>query len=186
MIWLKKIFDWTFDILETVAFVGSLFIVVYLFILRPHKVQGMSMFATFHDGDYILTSKLSFRFQPPRVGDVVVFKSPGNKDIEYIKRIIGLPGDRVMVKSGEVILNGKTLNENYNYTKTFTFDPGFMREGVEILVPNGYVVAMGDNRNGSSDSRIFGPVPMDEIVGKVFYRYLPPNRIGKIENPYQK
>lgn len=184
LLFFKKLFAFVFDILETVAFVGSIFIVVYLFILRPHKVQGSSMFETFYDGDYILTSKLAYRFGEPQHGDIVVFKSPGNKDIEYIKRIIGLPGDLVMVKGGFVFINDKQLNESYAYTTTSTFEPGFMKEGVPVKVPSDYILAMGDNRNGSSDSRIFGPISKTDLIGKVFFRYLPPIRAGKINNPH--
>jgi len=94
---LKGILDFVMDILETVVFIGSLFIVVYLFIMQPNQVKGASMDPTFNSGDYIFTSKITYKLRGFERGDVVVFKSPKNPDIEYIKRIIGLPGDKVMV-----------------------------------------------------------------------------------------
>lgn len=182
---IKKIIDFVMDILETIAFVGSLFIVLYLFIMQPHQVKGASMENTFHSGDYILTSKIAYRFNQPRRGDVIVFKSPKNPNIDYIKRIIGLPGDRVMIKNNEVYLNDQILKEDYIAAKTTLFDGGFMQEGVEITVPDNYLFVMGDNRPRSSDSREFGPVPMTDVIGKVFFRYFPPQATGWIDNPFQ-
>lgn len=182
---LKKIIDFVMDILETIAFVGSLFIVVYLFILQPHQVKGASMENTFHSGDYILTSKIAYKFDKPKRGDVIVFKSPKNPDIDYIKRIIGLPGDRIMISNGEVYLNGELLNENYIAAKTTLMEGGFIKEGVTVTVPDGYLFVMGDNRPRSSDSREFGFIPITDVIGKVFFRYFPPQKAGWIKNPFQ-
>src|SRR3972149_10729057 len=104
---LKKIIDFMMDILETVIFVGSTFIVVYLFILTPNQVKGASMEPSFDSRDYILTSRVTYKFRDMERGDVVVFNSPKNPDIEYIKRIIALPGERVMVSKEEVYVNNK-------------------------------------------------------------------------------
>lgn len=182
---LKGIVDFIMDILETIAFVGSLFIVTYLFIMQPHQVKGASMENTFQSGDYILTSKIAYKFSPPKRGDVIVFKSPKNPDIDYIKRIIGLPGDRIMISNGEVYLNGTLLQENYIAAKTTLMEGGFMKEGVEVIVPEGYLFVMGDNRPRSSDSREFGFIPTTDVVGKVFFRYFPPHKTGWIKNPFQ-
>src|SRR3989338_4337481 len=94
---LRKIIHFTMDILETMVFVFSLFIVLYLFILRPHEVRGASMENTFKDSDYILTNMIAYRFEKPQRGDVVVFKSLKNPDVDYIKRLIGLPNDRIVI-----------------------------------------------------------------------------------------
>lgn len=182
---LKKILDFVMDILETVAFVGSLFIVLYLFIMQPHQVKGASMENTFHSGDYILTNKIAYRFGQPQRGDVIVFKSPKNPNIDYIKRIIGLPGDRIMIQNNEVYLNGQILQENYIAAKTTLFQGGFMQEGVEVVVPENHLFVMGDNRPRSSDSREFGFIPITDVIGKVFFRYYPPQAAGWIKNPFQ-
>jgi signal peptidase I len=182
----KGIIDFVMDILETIAFVGSLFIVIYLFILQPNQVKGASMEPTFQSGDYIITSKITYKFKKMERGDVVVFNSPKNPNIEYIKRIIGLPGDKVMVKDGEVYVNDQILPETYISTKTNLWEGGFLKEGEPIIVPDNYLFVMGDNRPRSSDSREFGPIPISSIVGKVIYRYFPPNKVGFINNPLPK
>lgn len=180
----KAILEFVMDILETVVFIGSLFIVVYLFIMQPNQVKGASMDPTFNTGDYIFTSKVTYKFRGYNRGDVVVFKSPKNPDIEYIKRIIGLPGDKVMIKDSEVYVNGVKLTENYIAAKTNLWENGFSKNGEEIKVPDGELFVMGDNRPRSSDSREFGPVPEDTIIGQVFYRYFPSTKMGSIDNPF--
>ncbi len=172
------------DILETVAFVGSIFIVVYLFLLQPHQVRGASMDKTFHNGEYILTSKISYRIGSPQRGDIIVFMSPKNADIDFIKRIIGLPGDEIMIEAGLVHVNGEALNEDYANTKTDIFPNSFVNEGQIVTVPENSYFVMGDNRERSSDSREFGFIPRQSIIGKVFFRYFPPNKVGPIKNPF--
>lgn len=180
----KAILEFVMDILETVVFIGSLFIVVYLFIMQPNQVKGASMDPTFNTGDYIFTSKVTYKFRGYNRGDVVVFKSPKNPDIEYIKRIIGLPGDKVMIKDSEVYVNGVKLTENYISAKTNLWENGFSKNGEEVTVPDGELFVMGDNRPRSSDSREFGPVPEDTVIGQVFYRYFPSTKMGSIDNPF--
>ncbi|OGK28901.1 signal peptidase I [Candidatus Roizmanbacteria bacterium RIFCSPHIGHO2_02_FULL_40_9] len=173
------------DILETVTFVGSLFIVVYFFVMQPHLVKGSSMDDSFHNGQYILTNKLAYRFGHLSRGDVIVFESPENKDIDFIKRIIGLPGDRIKIENRDVFVNGIALKEYYIKDKTDVYENGFMREGEEIVVPKNEIFVLGDNRPRSSDSRIFGPIPVQGVIGKVFFRYFPADKVGTIKNPYQ-
>lgn len=180
---LKKVLDFVMDILETITFVGSLFIVTYLFIVQPNEIRGASMDTTFLNGEYILTNKLSYKFGHPEHGDVVVFASPENKDIDYIKRIIGIEGDRVMVTNNEVFVNGKKIDEPYIQQPTSLIEGGFLMEGQEIVVPAGHIFVMGDNRPRSSDSRVFGPIPNQDVIGEVFFRYFPATRFGSITNP---
>jgi signal peptidase I len=180
----KSIFNFIMDILETVVFVGSLFIVVYLFVMQPNQVKGASMDPTFNSGDYIFTSKVTYKMRAYNRGDVVVFKSPHNPDIEYIKRIIGIPGDQVMVKDSEVFVNGRKLTEDYIAAKTNLWEGGFSKNGEATTVPDGMLFVMGDNRPRSSDSREFGPIPMESVIGQVFYRYFPPSKMGVIGNPF--
>src|SRR3990167_3021778 len=142
----KKIFDFVMDILETITFVGSLFIVVYLFVAQPHQIKGISMDDTFHNGDYILTSKITYKFTQPHIGDVVVFSSPNNPDIDYIKRIIGTAGDRIKILDGAIVRNGVTLLEPYAKRPIMAFEGGFLQENQEVSVPEGYLFVMGDNR----------------------------------------
>src|SRR3989339_1435448 len=183
---LKGFFEFVMDILETVVFIGSLFIVVYLFVMQPNQVKGASMDPTFNSGDYIFTSKISSKFRAYERGDVVVFKSPKNPDIEYIKRIIGLPGDVVNISNGVVKVNDTQLPENYIAATTNPWDGGCIKDNVPYIVPADYIFVMGDNRPRSSDSREFCAVTIDSIIGDVFYRYFPANVVGVISNPLPK
>lgn len=182
----KQLIEFVMDILETIVFIGSLFIVIYLFILQPNQVKGASMDPTFATGDYIFTSKITYKFRQPQRGDIIVFRSPKNPDIEYIKRIIGLPADKVLVEKGEVFVNGTKLDEGYIAAKTNTWDGGFVQDGKTVIVPQDEIFVMGDNRPRSSDSREFGTVPLSSIIGQVFYRYFPPGKVGSINNPLPK
>jgi len=181
---IKAIIAFIMEIMETVVFVGSLFIVVYLFILQPNQIKGASMEPTFYNGNYIFTSKITYKIRQPRRGDVVVFHSPKNHDIEFIKRVIGLSGDTILIENNEVYINGVLIPEKYISAKTTLVPGSFAQEGVPIQVPNGQLFVMGDNRPRSSDSREFGTISKDTIVGQVFYRYFPANKIGPINNPY--
>lgn len=171
------------DIIEVFVVSMSIFIVVYLFLMQPHQVKGNSMFPTFHDGEYLMTDKITFRRRTPQRGDVVVFKAPVNEDFDFIKRVIGEPGDRVKVQGGKVYVNGELLKEEYLPPEYVTNSGRFMREGVEITAPEGGWIVMGDNRSHSSDSREWGPVPLENFVGKGFFRYWPVAKIGTIKNP---
>lgn len=183
MNFVKKAIEFVMDILETVVFVGSLFIVVYLFIFQPNQIKGISMEPTFQSGDYIFTSKITYRIRKPIRGDVIVFHSPKNNDIEFIKRIIGLPGDIVMIKDSEVYVNNARLEETYIAAKTPLWEQGFVIDGTPYRVPEGDLFVMGDNRPRSSDSRDFGFIHQEKVIGQVFYRYYPSDKMGKIENP---
>lgn len=174
------------EILETIVFVGSIFIVVYLFLFQPNQIKGASMEPTFYNGNYIFTSKVTYKLRDPVRGDVVVFHSPKNNDIEYIKRIIGLPGDTILIQNTTVYVNGTAIAEPYISAATELIYGGFVEEGIPITVPENYYFVMGDNRPRSSDSREFGPVPYESIIGQVIYRYFPLNVAGTIQNPFDK
>ncbi len=158
------------DSLETVVFIGSFYIVIYLFLFFPMNVYGSSMEPNFHTGDRILVNRIAFKLGELKRGDVIVLKSPQNPDVDFLKRIIGLPGDTLTIKNGSVYLNGKKDPESYIRVSTHTWDNGFTQENISYHVPNNFVFVMGDNRPRSSDSREFGPIPFDSIVGKVILR----------------
>lgn len=181
---LKLVIEFVMDVLETIVFIGSLFIVVYLFILQPNQIKGASMEPTFISGEYILTSKITYKFRSMHRGDIIVFKSLQNPNIDYIKRIIGLPGDKIMIHNGEVFVNDRKIDEPYINNITNVWERGYSKDDVPITVPDGTLFVMGDNRNRSSDSREFGPVPVDNIIGHVFYRYFPVTKMGSINNPF--
>ncbi|MEI6532812.1 MAG: signal peptidase I [Candidatus Roizmanbacteria bacterium] len=180
---LKAIIEFVMDILETVVFIGSLFIVVYLFIIQPNQVRGASMEPTFQTGDFIFTSKVTYKFRTPQRGDVVVFHSPRNPEVEYIKRIIGIPGDSIKLSNRTMYVNETPLKETYISASTTILSEGFLHEDIKITVPQGYIFVMGDNRPRSSDSREFGPVPISSVIGQVFFRYFPADKLGPVSNP---
>jgi len=163
------------DILLAAVLAGGI-----LMIIQPTVVRQISMENTFHNGDYLLVSKQAYRMSDPKRGDVVIFKS----DVDakktlfsrydkqlYIKRVIGLPGDEIAIKDGHIILNGEQLDEPYmnGRTEPFTY-PG---PEMTVTVPDGMYYLLGDNREHSTDSRYFGFIEKDRIIGKVFIRLFP-------------
>ncbi|MBI3954571.1 signal peptidase I [Candidatus Collierbacteria bacterium] len=172
-----------YEIIEVFVISASIFVVVYLFLMQPHQVKGSSMFPTFKDGEYLLTDKITYKRRDPIWGDVIVFKAPINENFDFIKRVIAIPEDTIKIQAGKIYVNDKMLDEDY-LPKEYTTSPGqFLKEGLEFRVPEGTVMAIGDNRDHSSDSRDWGPVPYQNIVGRAFFRYWPTNKVGVIANP---
>ena len=179
----KKFVHVIYEFIEAFVISASIFVVVYLFLMQPHQVKGSSMFPTFKDQEYLLTDKVTYKSRLPKYGDVIVFKAPINENYDFIKRVIATPGQTVMVKAGNVYIDGKMLDEFY-LPSTYTTSAGqFLSEGESFVVPEGTVMAFGDNRDHSSDSRDWGPVPLQNIVGRVFFRYWPMNTTGLVANP---
>jgi signal peptidase I len=179
----KKLVRVVYEFIEAFVISASIFVVVYLFLMQPHQVKGSSMFPTFKDQEYLLTDKVTYKSRLPKYGDVIVFKAPINENFDFIKRIIATAGQTVMVKGGHVYVNDKMLDEFY-LPKEYTTSPGqFLHEGESYVVPDNSVMTFGDNRDHSSDSRDWGPVPLQNIVGRVFFRYWPSNVAGIIVNP---
>jgi signal peptidase I len=166
------------DFIQTLVVFFAIGTFIYLFIAQPHKVSGSSMFPNFHDGDYIITDKISYRLGDPKLGDVVVFKNPRDESQDFIKRIIGTPGNKVRLENNHIFLNGRLLPEPYLSKSVNTDGMAFLQEGDEVTVPPGVYFVLGDNRPHSSDSRDWGYVKKNEIIGKVFIRYWPQNAIG--------
>lgn len=166
------------DFIQTLVLFGAIFAIIYLFIAQPHKVAGSSMLPTYQDGNFILTDKVSYKMGEPKRGDVIVLKNPQNEKQDFIKRIIALPDDRVKVFGGKVFINEKEVEEKYLPNGRITSPGSFLREGVTHTVEVGKYIVMGDNREHSSDSREWGMVTRDKIIGKVFFRYWPINQLG--------
>lgn len=164
------------ELFQTLVIFATIAIIIYWLIAQPHKVSGASMFPNFKDGDFIITDKLTYKLAEPKRGDVVVFKNPRDESEDFIKRIMGLPGDRIKVENGHVYINGKMVNEGFLKSDVVTPGGSFMHEGQEIVVQPGEYIAMGDNRQHSSDSREWGFVTKQEIIGRVFLRYWPANQ----------
>ena len=178
---LRNLWLFILDFLETIVVSLAIFAVVYIFLFQPHQVDGRSMEPNFHNSEYILTDKLSYRLHLPKRGDVVVFHSPQDERVDFIKRIVGVPGDTIMVKGGNVYLNGTKLDESYINDPGQVLSGRFIGESVEFRVAPGQYIVMGDNRLHSSDSREWGPVNVSGIVGRAFFRYWPVSEFGLVK-----
>jgi len=175
------------DIIETGVFALSLFVLVYVFLAQPHQVSGRSMVPNFADGEFLLTNKLAYRTGVPERGDVVVFHAPPTAHCppggacDFIKRVIGMPGETVGVKDGKLLINNQPLAESYIPADFATRGDAYLREGMQVKLGQGEYFMVGDNRPGSSDSRAFGPVTADRFVGKAWIRYWPISEMGAVE-----
>lgn len=163
------------EVLETIILALVLFFAIN-FITARIRVDGSSMEPNFHNGDYVIVNRLAYQMGDIQRGDVVVFPYPRNPEEDYIKRVIGLPGDRVAVYGGLVYVNGTPIEEPYIASPA-------IEDLSERVVPDGFVYVLGDNRNASSDSRSWGPLSIEEIIGKAIFRYYPFNNIGIIDHP---
>lgn len=170
------------EFFETIVIFGAIFASIYLFVAQFHKVQGNSMVPTLHTGDYLITEKLSYRFRNPKSGEIVVLKNPRNESEDFIKRIIAVPGDTIKILNNTVYLNDQPLQEGYLPPSTLTRSGAFLTEGSLIKVASNQYFVFGDNREHSSDSREWGPVTKEEIIGKAFFRYFPPQNLGLLTN----
>lgn len=176
----RKIGAFFLDFVETVVMALAVFVIIYLFLFQPHQVKGSSMYPNFHNGEYILTDKISYKLGNPQKGDVIIFKAPKNEEYDYIKRIIGLPGDTIEVLNSKIYLNQQLLDEPFLPSDYITSGGTFLRPGLTVTVPPDEFFVMGDNRSHSSDSREWGFVPKENIVGKAWIRYWPPARMGLV------
>lgn len=177
--------DHFIELFQTLVVFATIATIIYWLIAQPHKVSGSSMFPNFHDGDYIITDKVTYRFREPERGDVVVFRNPRDQSQDFIKRIMGIPGDKIKVENNRVYVNGKLIKEPYIKDSVITNTGAFMRNGEEVTVAPGEYIVFGDNRPHSSDSREWGYVKKNEIIGRVFLRYWPKDAIGVWPAAYQ-
>ena len=175
---------WTESIklLRDIILVLTVFILLCVFVAQPVVVEGTSMLPNLHDGERLIVDKLvyykwkDFSWANIERGDIVVFWYPNDPDKSYVKRIIGLPGDTVEMRNGVVYVNDAEMHEDYLDTEHNQNNENFKRHKVS----EHYYFVMGDNRDNSSDSRIWGLVPEKYIYGKVFFRYWSPSALGFI------
>ena len=167
--------------LETVVVALVISIVLYIFIMTPHEVIGNSMHPTYKNGEYLMANKVTYRIKDPERGDVVIFRYSDTQD--FIKRVIALPGDTVMLKDGQLYINNIRLDES-NYLSDSVYSSGgdFLKEGESKEIPEGEYFVCGDNRPHSSDSRTFGPVGRDDIKGKAWIVYFPFSEFRVVEH----
>lgn len=164
-------------LLETIAPAIIIALVINLFLAQATRVYGQSMEPNLHSDQRLVVEKLSYsqwlRLRSPQRGDVVVVRVEGSSDL-LIKRVVGLPGDQVEIRDGQLLVNHEPLTEPYVTQPTYgSYGP--------MDVPPLHLFVMGDNRNFSNDSRTFGPVPMEDVVGRAWLSYWPPDQWGLVQ-----
>lgn len=171
------------ELLQTLILTAVVFLGIQVFVAQPFRVQQESMEPSVRPDQYVLVDKLTPRLTGYARGDIVVFEPPGtwaDTGTEFIKRIVGLGGERIEVHAGGVLVDGRSLAEPYLAAGVHTEAPGTEQAWT---VPPGEVFVMGDNRGDSADSRIFGPVPIASITGRAWLRYWPPGDAGILGGP---
>jgi signal peptidase I len=169
----SKAYKWVIEIAVIFAAAFLLALLVQQYIVKPFAIPSPSMENTLLEGDRVLVNRLVYHFHPPRRGDVIVFHPPGKPDSDpFIKRVVAVAGDTIAVHDGQLYVNGETRDEPY--VKEYPIDGDYP----ETKIASGYVWAMGDNRNNSGDSRVFGPVPLGNIMGRAFAVYWPVKHMG--------
>src|SRR3989344_4815130 len=163
------------ELLKFAAIAIIIVIPIRVFIAQPFIVNGSSMVPTFEDGDYLIVDEISYRFNDPERGDVVVFRYPNDPSKFFIKRIIGLPGETLKIVGSKVFIKNNKKGDEELY-ESYVVYPA--QNNIEITLNDDEFFVMGDNRAQSSDSRSWGPMPKKFLVGRALIRLLPPNQIG--------
>jgi signal peptidase I len=168
---------------EILLIAGAFSFLVRSNVAEARFIPSESMRPTLEVGDRLLIEKLAYHFGPPRRGDIVVIR-PVNADdlvIPLIKRVIGLPGERISIRAGKVWIDGRALQEPYELEAPQYDEPNWTALHCPGgVIPAGQVFLMGDNRNNSRDSHVIGPLPIGNIIGHTFFRFWPPSRIGAV------
>lgn len=164
------------------TFVVGLFlsILIMVFVGQSLEITGDSMYPTLKNNERIVVEKVTYKSRSPRRSESVVFRSLQNEAIFLIKRVIALPGDTLELTNGKITIDGNTIDESYLPKGIRVEDLGELAKYNNSPIPEGYFAVMGDNREESFDSRMFGLVPFDNLVGKAFVVYWPPASIRKI------
>lgn len=184
----SSLIQFLLELAKTVIIVGVLAFVIRYYLVQPFIVEGSSMYPRFQTNDYLLVDKLSYRLQEPKRGDIVVFRYPNNESVNYVKRIIGMPGEKVRIQNGRVsIINkdhpqGMLLDESYTNGKDSTFINFNSPDAIEFPVPQSSYFVLGDNRRASSDSREWGFLPERDLIGRVVLQVYPLDRFSVVKH----
>ena len=177
------------EIVETLVLTLVIFFVIQTFVAQPYQVKQQSMERTLEPGQYVLVDKLTPRIDPYKRGDIVVFKPPPDwvqpDNTPFIKRVIGVGGDTIEVRDdGKVYVNDIAINEPYLYAADGVPQPTDADPDLNSwTIPPGELFLMGDHRDNSADSRAFGPVPVDNVIGRAWLRYWPIDTFGILATP---
>lgn len=179
---IKSIPSRIFAMLQNFVIVAAVLVILYLILITPHQVDGNSMLPNFVNDEYLIANKVVYKVREPKRGDVVIFKYSDTKD--FIKRIIGVPGDSVSLRDGRIYINGEALDESDYLPPTLvTTEGSSLREGSTLTVPEGQYFVSGDNRPNSADSRAFGPIEESAIKGKVWFVFYPFSNFRMVKAP---
>jgi signal peptidase I len=175
---MRKTFLFIWELIKIVIIALLIVIPIRYFFFQPFIVKGQSMEPNFENGNYLIVDELSYRFRDPQRGEVVVFHYPKNLSQRFIKRIIGLPGEKIEIKEGQVLVNGKIFDESAY------LPPGLQTPGnIQISLGENEYFVLGDNRLFSFDSRQWGVLPRKDIIGRVYFRAWPITNLTKFEAP---
>lgn len=152
---------------------AAVIVLCYIFVGQLLEVDGDSMFPTFKDKEQLVAEKLSLSYKKPARGDILIFEHPTYKGELIIKRVIGMPQERIKISNGSIYINDNILQEPYLADNVVTAGNIFIKENDEYLIPENSYVMMGDNRAKSTDSRYWGPVSIDNMVGRGLFVYFP-------------
>jgi len=171
------------ELVKVAVLAGITIAFVRYFLFKPFYVKGASMEPNFYEHEYLLIDELSYRFREPQRGEVIVFKYPDNPSEHFLKRIIGLPGERIKVSEGKVVIYNNSYPEGMEIEESYLpKDLVTAGDRITVLEKDEYYV-LGDNRNNSYDSRRFGPISEDLIVGRAWFRGWPFSRMQTFEAP---
>jgi signal peptidase I len=176
-----------FEIVETLVLTLVIFVVLQNFVAQPFQVQMKSMERTFVEGDYVLVDRLSHLWSPYGRGQVIVFQPPptwADATKPFIKRVIGVAGDTIELRDGRVYVNDVAIDEPYLFRDAAgVAEPTDEYNQSEWLVPDGELFVMGDHRQSSADSRVFGTIPVSTVIGRALLRYWPVSQFGIVQTP---
>lgn len=172
-----------YEIFKTIAVMFLLAFVIRAYIVQTFVVEGLSMEPNFHDGEYLLIDKVSYRFDQPQRGDVVVFISPEDAKLHFIKRVIGLPGEAVEITQNRIFINNNQLQEDYLRRGEQTLISDNFTNDFKTVIPQDHYFVLGDNRQNSKDSRLIGLIPKQNIVGRSFIVIYPLKNFSLVGHP---
>jgi signal peptidase I len=170
----RIVLRWLSEVVETVVPAILIAVLINIFLAQATRVYGQSMEPNLHTDQRLVVEKLSYNFHEPRRGDIVILQVPQAGPGLLIKRVVGLPGEKIEIKDGQVYINEQPLEEPYLSQQT-------QRDMRATVVPPEHVFVLGDNRGFSNDSRSFGAVPLDHIVGRAWFSYWPLDQVGFVE-----
>jgi len=179
---MNKLFLYIWEVSKIVVIALLIVVPIRYFVFQPFFVRGQSMEPNFYNGDYLIIDELSYQFRAPQRGEVVVFKYPNDPSQRYIKRIVGLPGETVAVSSGKVFVYQDSLpvalDESIYLPQTIQ-----TQGNVKITLGKDEYFVLGDNRSLSADSRAWGTLPEEDLIGRVMFRAWPFSALAKVELP---